>query len=234
MGTRPDRCGLEGMADFERERRRMVERQIAGRGIRDPRLLDALRSVPRELFVAADLADSAYEDSPLPIEAEQTISQPFIVAAMIAAAQVSPGSRVLEIGAGSGYAAAVIGRIAGEVIAIERHSQLADLAGERMRRLGYDNVTIIHGDGSAGWPDKAPYDAILAAASGSHIPDVLKEQLAIGGILVMPVGDPHEVQRLIKVQRTAPYTYREEDLGAVRFVPLIEGSPPNQAGTSAR
>ena len=199
----------------------MVARQIEGRGIANERLSAAIREVPREAFVAESLAAFAYDDTPLPIEAGQTISQPYIVALMIDSADIEPGDRVLEIGAGSGYAAAVMGRIAAEVIAIERHEALARLASERMQRLGYENVRIVHGDGSAGAPDEAPFDAILAAASGSHVPQVLKEQLAISGVLVMPIGEPHSVQRLVKVRRTAEHDYVEEDLGAVRFVPLI-------------
>jgi len=209
------------MADFAAAREEMVRRQIEGRGIRSPRLLAALREVPREAFVPEPLAGQAYEDSPLPIEAEQTISQPYIVALMIEAAEVVPGGRVLEIGAGSGYAAAVIGRIAGEVIAIERHGELAALAAGRMKRLGYDNVRIVHGDGSGGLPDEAPFEAILAAASGSHVPDVLKRQLSVGGTLVMPIGEPGAVQMLVKVRRRAAESFVEENLGAVRFVPLI-------------
>jgi protein-L-isoaspartate(D-aspartate) O-methyltransferase len=209
------------MADFTQERERMVARQIAGRGIRDPRLQEAMREVPRHEFVPPDLAAMAYEDSPLPIEADQTISQPYIVALMIEAAEVAPGDKVLEIGAGSGYAAAVMGRIAERVVAIERHGELAELADARMKRLGYDNVEIVHGDGSKGWPSEAPYEAILAAASGSHIPEVLMRQLSIGGTLVMPVGEPAAVQKLIKVTRTAEEEFDQEDLGPVRFVPLI-------------
>ena len=209
------------MADLDAERERMVARQIAARGISGRRLLDAMREVPRHSFVSDELARLAYDDSPLPIEADQTISQPYIVALMIEAAEVAPGDRVLEIGAGSGYAAAVMGRIAREVIAIERHGELAELAAARMRRLGYDNVRIIHGDGSKGWPDAAPYEAILASASGSHVPDILKRQLAIGGILVMPVGEPSAVQNLVKVRRLGEEDFESEDLGAVRFVPLI-------------
>ena len=153
------------MPDFTRARDEMVARQIAGRGIDNRHLLAAMREVPREAFVPDDLADHAYEDSPLPIEADQTISQPYIVAMMIDAAEVAPGDKVLEIGAGSGYAAAVMGRIADEVIAIERHDELARLARERMDRLGYDNVSIIHGDGTHGLPEEAPFEAILAAAT---------------------------------------------------------------------
>jgi len=209
------------ISEFAAARLAMVERQIAGRGIRNPRLLEAMRSIPRELFVPEALRELAYQDSPLPIEAEQTISQPYIVALMIEAAEVKPGDRVLEVGAGSGYAAAVIGEIAGEVIAIEWHEELARLAAERMQRLAYAHVRIVHADGSRGWPDAAPFDAILGAASGSHVPDILIDQLAIGGRLVMPVGEPHAIQRLIKVTRTGEDRVRREDLGAVRFVPLV-------------
>ena len=140
---------------------------------------------------------------------------------MIEAAEVAPGDRVLEIGAGSGYAAAVMGRIADEVIAIERHAELAELAAERMERLGYDNVRIVHGDGTRGWPGEAPFEAILAAASGSHVPEALLDQLSIGGTLVMPVGEPHSVQSLVKVTRKGEKEFDQQDLGAVRFVPLI-------------
>ena len=209
------------MPDFAALREAMVERQIEGRGIRDARLLAAMRAVPREAFVPTHLAGLAYEDSPLPIEADQTISQPYIVALMIEAAGIGPDSRVLEIGAGSGYAAAVIGRIARQVIAIERHGALAVLAAGRMARLGYDNVRVVHGDGSAGMIEEAPFDAILAAASGSHVPEVLKRQLALGGTLVMPVGEPGAIQILEKVGRTKAGSFVEESLGAVRFVPLI-------------
>jgi protein-L-isoaspartate(D-aspartate) O-methyltransferase len=209
------------MPDFKRAREAMVQRQIAGRGILNRRLLEAMREVPREAFVPEHLAEQAYEDSPLPIEADQTISQPYIVAMMIDAAEVGPGEKVLEIGAGSGYAAAVIGRIAERVIAIERHKELTDLADARMQRLGYDNVAILHADGTLGLPQEAPFEAILAAASGSHVPEALKRQLAIGGVLVMPIGEPNAVQSLIKVTRTGEDSFEQQDLGPVRFVPLI-------------
>ena len=208
------------MTDFAALREEMVVRQIAGRGIAGERLLEAMREVPREAFVPEALAPYAYDDSPLPIEAGQTISQPYIVALMIEAAGIAPGGKVLEIGAGSGYAAAVMGRIAGEVIAIERHEILATLAAERMARLGYRNVRIVQGDGSTGWPDAAPYDAILAAASGSHVPDALKHQLGPGGTLVMPIGEPHAIQHLVRVTRSGE-SFEQRELGAVRFVPLI-------------
>jgi protein-L-isoaspartate(D-aspartate) O-methyltransferase len=210
------------MADFAAQREKMVERQLAARGIRDPRVLAAFREVPRELFVAGALRDLAYEDGPLPIEAEQTISQPYIVAAMIEAAGVTPGGKVLEVGAGSGYAAALLGRIAGDVIALERHADLAALACERMAALGYANVRIAQADGSGGLPGEAPFDAILVAAAGSRVPEALRAQLAVGGALVMPVGEPDAIQRLIKVTRMSETDFTEEDLGPVRFVPLVE------------
>jgi protein-L-isoaspartate(D-aspartate) O-methyltransferase len=209
------------MTDFAALREAMVERQIAGRGLRDAPLIAAMREVPREAFVPEAVRAFAYEDGPLPIEAGQTISQPYIVALMIAAAGVAPGSHVLEIGAGSGYAAAVLSRIADTVIAIERHGVLADLAAARMATLGYANVRIVTGDGSAGWPDDAPYDAILAAASGHHVPETLKRQLKVGGSLVMPIGAPGDMQSLVRVMRQGDDDWTQEDLGAVRFVPLI-------------
>lgn len=209
------------MPDFAALRDAMVDRQLAGRGISGIPLLAAMRDVPREQFVPDGVKDFAYEDGPLPIEARQTISQPYIVALMIEAARVAPGDRVLEIGAGSGYAAAVLSRIAGEVIAIERHIELADLAAARMASMGYGNVRIVAGDGSAGWPEGAPYDAILAAASGRHVPDPLKRQLKVGGSLVMPIGAPGDLQNLFRITRQSEESWTQENLGPVRFVPLI-------------
>ena len=209
------------MADFAAQREKMVRDQIAGRGVDAPRLLDAFRAVPRELFVPEEVRDLAYEDGPLPIEAGQTVSQPYIVALMISAAGVAPGRRVLEIGAGSGYAAAVMSRIAREVIAVERHSGLVEPARERMRRLGFGNVRILEGDGTGGLPSEAPFDAILCSASGSHVPDALRRQLCVGGILVMPLGAPDSAQKLVKVTRRGDELFEQEDLGPVRFVPLI-------------
>ncbi|HVF36914.1 MAG TPA: protein-L-isoaspartate(D-aspartate) O-methyltransferase [Sphingomicrobium sp.] len=209
------------MSDFAGLRERMVERQIAGRGLDDPVLLAAFRAVPRELFVNADYAGAAYADSPLPIERGQTISQPYIVALTIDAAGIHGDSKVLEIGAGSGYAAAVIGQIARQVIAIERHHELVRLADERMRRLGYDNVVIVEGDGTLGCPEQAPFDAIVAAASGSHVPQALVDQLKPGGRIVMPLGPPGLSQSLIKLTKHADGRLERADLGGVRFVPLI-------------
>lgn len=205
---------------FKARREAMVKRQIEARGIRDRRLLDAMREVPREFFVRKDLAEFAYDDTPLPIEAGQTISQPYIVASMIEAAEIGPGDCVLEVGAGSGYAAAVLSRLADQVFAIERQGMLADTAAMRVARLGYANVKIIPGDGSGGLPEKAPFNAILVAARGPEVPEALKRQLAIGGRLVIPVGG-EDIQRLCRLTRTGEDDWTTDDLGPVRFVPLI-------------
>jgi protein-L-isoaspartate(D-aspartate) O-methyltransferase len=212
------------MIDFEARRREMVRRQIAHRGVRDRRVLDAMSAVPREVFVPERLADVAYEDTPLPIEEQQTISQPYIVALMAETLELEPGQRVLEVGTGSGYAAAVLSRIVGEtgeVYAIERHASLAELARGRMRRLGYGNVNVRHGDGTLGWPEHAPYDAIAVAAGGPEVPPALKRQLAVGGRLVIPVGTDPRLQELVRVRRTGPDRFEQENLGGVRFVPLV-------------
>jgi len=218
------------MLDFAHARAAMVERQVARRGVTDRRVLAAMRTVPREAFLAEGMAEFAYEDTPLPIEAGQTISQPFIVGLMIAAAAVGPKDRVLEVGAGSGYSAAVLSRLAREVYAIERHAELAALARDRLARLGYDNVRLRTGDGTKGWREAAPFDAILVAAGGPAIPQALKEQLDLGGRLVIPVGGHLGEQRLIKVTRRDASHFEEEDLGAVTFVPLIgEQGWPDEA-----
>ena len=209
------------MTDFAALRERMIERHIEGRGLDNPALIAAFRAVPREAFVSGDYAEGAYADSPLPIESGQTISQPYIVALTIDAAEIGPGDKVLEIGAGSGYAAAVIGQIARQVIAVERHHELVRIADERMRRMGYDNVVIVEGDGTLGCPEEAPFDAIVAAASGSHVPQVLLDQLKPGGRIVMPLGDPGSIQRLTKVTKHEDGTLEQANLGAVRFVPLV-------------
>ncbi|TCJ38390.1 protein-L-isoaspartate(D-aspartate) O-methyltransferase [Parafrankia sp. BMG5.11] len=208
------------MTDFPKQRKRMVKEHLAGRGIRDEHVLAAMRRVPRERFVREGLEEFAYEDSALPIEHEQTISQPYIVAAMIEAAEVQPGDTVLEVGAGSGYAAAVLGQIAEQVVAVERHPGLGKLAAARMAALGYANVEIRIGDGTRGAPADGPFDAILVAAGGPDIPDELKAQLKVGGHLVMPVGD-QDGQALCKISRVARDTFEQQNIGAVRFVPLI-------------
>ncbi|HZE35929.1 MAG TPA: protein-L-isoaspartate(D-aspartate) O-methyltransferase [Candidatus Eisenbacteria bacterium] len=209
------------MDRFAERRRRMVEKQIAGRGVEHQAVLDAMRAVPREKFVPEAAVDFAYEDRPLGIEAGQTISQPYVVALMAAALELSPRDRVLEIGAGSGYAAAVLSRVAAEVYAIERHAVLVELARRRMKDLGYDNVHIFHGDGTLGCPEHAPYDAIVVSAGGPSVPDALRAQLVIGGRLVIPVGTTSPEQELLRVTRTGENEYEQEDLGSVRFVPLI-------------
>jgi protein-L-isoaspartate(D-aspartate) O-methyltransferase len=206
---------------FADARATMVERQLAARGIHDARVLDAMRTVPRDAFVPERVRHDAHADRPLPIEAGQTISQPYIVALMVEAAQLGPHDVALEIGAGSGYAIAVMSRLARRVIGIERHQVLCALAGARLRRLGYGNAEVHCADGSAGWPREAPYDAILVAASGPRVPEPLRRQLAPGGRLVMPVGDSSHVQRLVKVTRGPDDTFREEELCGVAFVPLI-------------
>jgi protein-L-isoaspartate(D-aspartate) O-methyltransferase len=208
---------------FAKAREAMVERQIAARGISDPALLAAMRKVPRELFVAERLAGVAYADRALPIEAGQTISQPYIVALMIDAAEIGKGDHVLEVGAGSGYAAAVLGEVAGDVIAIERHSELAALAQERIARLKCYNVSIMHGDGMLGCPEEAPFDAIFAAACGEEVPPSLVAQLKVGGRLVMPLGGRWSVQSLVRLVKRDDGRMESNRLCEVRFVPLIGG-----------
>jgi protein-L-isoaspartate(D-aspartate) O-methyltransferase len=204
----------------ERDRAIMVARHLEARGVEDPLVLAAMGKVPREAFVSGPLTEFAYEDSALPIEAGQTISQPYIVARMIELAEIQPGDRVLEVGAGSGYAAAVLSRMAGKVYAIERHEELATQARARLKRQGYDNVEIIWGDGTKGLPGEAPFDAIIVSAGGPRVPEPLKQQLAIGGRLVIPVGrDIH--QTLLLVRRLGEDEFEEEDHGGVTFVPLI-------------
>ena len=209
------------MPDFAELRERMVRHQIEARGIADPAILRAFDEVPREEFVDKKQRQWAYDDHPLPIEAGQTISQPYIVAAMIEAAEIRPGDKVLEVGAGSGYAAAVMSRIARVVIGIERQHDLVEIAQKRLQRLGYHNVKIVAGDGTLGCSGEAPFDAILAAASGSHVPASFVDQLAPGGRLVMPVGNPGGVQELVKVTKRPDGTTERKNLGGVRFVPLI-------------
>jgi protein-L-isoaspartate(D-aspartate) O-methyltransferase len=207
---------------------RMVQRQIERRGVHDPRVLAAMRKVDREAFLPEAMREFAYEDSALPIEEGQTISQPYIVARMVEAARLQPADRVLEIGAGSGYAAAVMAELAMRVYTIERHPALARLAETRLKALGYGNVDVRVGDGTLGWLEAAPFDAIIAAAGGPRVPQALRDQLAVGGRLVMPVGDLPNHQHLVRVTRTGEQTFDTETLDEVMFVPLIgaEGWDP--------
>jgi len=226
------------MSDFAVSRRQMVDRQIAARGVRSPRVLDAMRKVPREMFLPRDVREFAYEDAPLPIAAGQTISQPYIVAFMTEGLALDGGEKVLEIGTGSGYAAAVLAEVAGEVYTVERVEELAMQARSVLAKLHYDNVTVIHADGTLGLPEEAPFDAIVVTAGGPRVPETLKSQLKVGGRLVIPVGADKRFQELVRVTRLSEDEYRTEDLADVRFVPLLgkEGweEPAEQgAGTKA-
>jgi protein-L-isoaspartate(D-aspartate) O-methyltransferase len=207
--------------DRRQERDAMVRQQIAGRGIHHPAVLDALRAVPREAFVPDEQRDAAYLDSPLPLGHGQTISQPYVVALMIELLDPQPGDRVLEVGGGSGYAAAVLSRVVGQVYTIERLDPLCERARSTLQALGYHNVEVRCADGSLGWEPAAPYDGILVAAGGPDVPSALKAQLAIGGRLVIPVGDSSHQQILVRVTREGDDDYRTEQLAHVAFVPLI-------------
>lgn len=209
------------MSDYSKLRESMVADQIAARGVRSEIVLDAMRKVPREQFLPEGVREFAYEDSPLPIEAGQTISQPYIVAFMVEGLALRGGEKVLEIGAGSGYAAAVLAEIAGEVYTIERIEKLAESAASTLAESGYDNVHVLHGDGTLGWQEHAPFDGIIVAAGGPEIPDSLKRQLKIGGRMVIPVGRDREFQELLRVTRISETEFETDDLAAVRFVPLV-------------
>jgi protein-L-isoaspartate(D-aspartate) O-methyltransferase len=192
------------------------------RGIGDAAVLRALDEVPREHFVQERFADAAYADQALPIACGQTISQPYVVAYMTEQLAVGPDHRVLEVGTGSGYQAAVLSRLAHEVITVERYRTLGEAARERLATLGYLNVEVVLGDGLAGLPERAPFDRIIVTAAAETIPDVLVEQLAEGGVMVLPLGPHGATQRLIKLTKTAEGLAREDLLG-VRFVPLLPG-----------
>ena len=209
------------MRDLDMRREIMIERDLKGRGIHNPAVLAAMREVPREEFVPADFVERAYEDYPLSIDEGQTISQPYMVAYMAESLELSPVDRVLEIGTGSGYSAAVLSSLVAEVYTVERYATLAESAGERLRRLGYDNIRILVSDGTLGWPENAPYNAIVVTAGAPRVPAPLLKQLVIGGRLVIPVGQNRLVQSLIRVRRVKEDEYLEESLMAVQFVPLI-------------
>lgn len=216
-----DRSGSNLMAKYGKLRRRLVAEQIEARGVRDPLVLDAMRKVPRELFVPKDMRDEAYEDRPLPIGARQTISQPYIVAFMVEALALRGEEKVLEIGAGSGYAAAVVAEIADEVYTVERIGQLAERAADNLARAGCDNVHVRHADGTEGWKDEAPFDAILVSAGAPDIPKSLMRQLKVGGHMVIPVGRDQGAQELIRITRVDEDEFEREDIADVKFVPLI-------------
>lgn len=204
----------------------MVATQVAARGVRSPAILAAMRTVPREEFVPEHLRDFACDDSPLPIGFGQTISQPHVVALMIDALRLSGSETVLEVGGGSGYAAAVLGQVAARVYSIERIAELANCSRAVLAGLGYDNVEIVHGDGTRGLPEHAPFDAIVVAAGGTEIPEPLKQQLKPGGRLVIPVGRSEHWQQLLRITRETTGTFTGERLVPVRFVPLIPEEEP--------
>jgi protein-L-isoaspartate(D-aspartate) O-methyltransferase len=209
------------MHDFDALRTLMVERQLKARGVKDPAVLEAMRAVPRERFVPPELAGHACDDNPLPIGEGQTISQPYMVAYMTEALEPTPTTRVLEIGTGSGYAAAVLSRVVAEVYTVERIAVLAEAARKRLASLGYDNVHVHLGDGSLGWPENAPYDAIVVTAGAPDVPKPLLDQLTVGGRLVVPVGPDPRLQTLVRVRRVAENEFFREDHFGVMFVPLI-------------
>jgi protein-L-isoaspartate(D-aspartate) O-methyltransferase len=201
-------------------RQQMVADHLRGRDISDPRVLAAMGNLPRERFVPSAFADRAYDDTPLPIGAGQTISQPYIVALTAQALRLEGHERVLDVGTGSGYAAAILGLLAREVHTVERIEELATGAAAVLAGLGIANVHVHHADGTLGWPAAAPYEAIAVAAGAPGPPPALVAQLTIGGRLVVPVGTT-EAQHLVRITRTSEIDYTEEDLGDVRFVPLL-------------
>jgi len=207
--------------DYQQARQRMLENQIARRGIKDPQVLAAMGAIEREKFVTARYANLAYADSALPIACGQTISQPYIVAHMIEALELKGGERVLEIGTGSGYAAAVLAKIAKQVITIECIDELADSARKLLAELGYDNIVVITGDGTKGDEENAPFDAIVVTAGGPQVPKSLRRQLKIGGRMVIPVGPNETFQELVRITRKSEEEYIQEILCEVRFVPLV-------------
>src|SRR5208283_4671009 len=207
------------MVNFKKARERMVETQIAARGVHDERVLEAMRKVPRHLFLDEALRDQAYSDHPLPIAEKQTISQPYIVALMTESLELNGSEKVLEIGTGSGYQSAILAELADRVFSIERYPDLAYRANTILQKLGYGNIIVRVGDGSLGWPDEAPFDGIIVTAGTPKIPQPLVDQLKMGGRLVVPVGDRFG-QDLILVRRVAE-GIKKTNLGGVRFVNLV-------------
>lgn len=203
------------------QRDRLFEIELVRQGIRDPRILSAMQRIPREVFVPLEFQEDAYRNAPLPIGLGQTVSQPLMVAIMLEAMQLEPDHRVLEVGTGSGYSAAILSLLASRIWSVERHPELAAGALERLRNLGIENVEIKVGDGTLGWPEAAPFDAIVVAAGGPRVPPPLLEQLTVGGRLVIPVGAHRDSQDLYRITRLGRKRIRREKLDAVRFVPLI-------------
>jgi protein-L-isoaspartate(D-aspartate) O-methyltransferase len=209
-----------GTQPFATERFSMVESQLRQRGIRDERLLAAMSKVPRHEFVSQQNWNEAYADHPIPIAEKQTTSQPYMIAAMVQAAEIKSGDRVLEIGAGSGYQTAVLAELASQVFAVERYASLTETAQKTLERLGYRNAKIVTGDGSLGLPEAAPFDAIIVSAAAPSIPQALVDQLALGGRLLIPIGEADQ-QVLQLVQRNADGGTSVRTLEGCRFVPLI-------------
>jgi protein-L-isoaspartate(D-aspartate) O-methyltransferase len=205
---------------FAAERRAMVEEQLRRRGIHDERLLEAMRRVPRHEFVSAEQSPQAYADHPVVIPEQQTTSQPYIIAAMLQAAELQPKDRVLEVGAGSGYQTALLAELAAQVVAVERYSSLAESAQSRLQRFGYRNVVVVAGDGTLGWEPSAPYNAIIVSAAAPRIPPALLEQLAVAGRLIIPIGDAH-AQVLHLLRKNPDSSVSRVLLEGCRFVPLI-------------
>ena len=201
-------------------RERMVREQIAGRGIRDPRVIEALREVPRHCFIPEPERPRAYDDGPVAIGQGQTISQPYIVALMTELLRAQPGDRVLEVGTGSGYQAAVLARLVGHVYTIELEERLASAAAALLGELKYENITVRTGDGYAGWPEHAPFDIVIVTAAPEQIPQPLIEQLRAGGRLIVPVGPRFTVQQLLLIEKEATGAIRTQDIAPVMFVPL--------------
>ncbi len=221
------------MTDFLKLRQDMVESQIAARGIRSAAVLAALRKVSREAFLPERLREFAYEDSSLPLVAGQTISQPYIVALMTEALDLKGGEKLLEIGTGSGYAAAVLAEIVAEVYTVERIGELAEKAASTLEAVGYHNIHVVHADGTLGWAPEAPYDAIIVAVGGPVVPESLKQQLKVGGRLVMPIGIDPRVQELVRITRTSNNHFESEDIADIRLVPLTGRRGASSARTWA-
>jgi protein-L-isoaspartate(D-aspartate) O-methyltransferase len=215
-------------AYWAQQREEMVTRDIEARGIREPRLLAAFRAVPRHQFVSDEQLDAAYEDRALPIPRAQTISQPYVVALMLEALDLRPSDRALDVGAGSGYAAALLSRLAREVFAIEREPELAALAQKRLTDLGYTNVAVRAGDGTLGWPEHAPFDAILVSAAAAFVPPALEAELAPGGRMVIPLGPVRGGQSLVLLTRAKTGELERRELCEVQFVPLVGATSPSR------